>query len=184
MHPLLDKYLCDKFPKLLAERNKPMQETCMCWGFECGDGWFYLIQSLCSAVQHRIDSRLEEIVNYDKYYPGGKGKDGKDAPYPKPEPIEQVVFSQVKEKFGGLRIYYSGGDEFIHGMFSLAESMSYAICEECGTTESVGTTKGWITVTCAKDARHPEHLQPNDDTELQAIWKTIKDEQLPKAPTT
>ena len=31
----LDEALCAKYPKIFANRNKGMQETCMCWGFEC-----------------------------------------------------------------------------------------------------------------------------------------------------
>jgi hypothetical protein len=183
MHSLLDKYLCDKFPKLFAERNLPMQETCMCWGLECGNGWFYLIQGLCTSVQSRIDNRLKEIASYDKNYPGGKDSTGKEAPYPKPQPIEQVVFAQVKEKMGGLRIYYSGGDEQIHGMFDFAENLSYDICEECGTTENVGATKGWISVSCTKHTRNPGSLQMNDEPALQNIWNQIQTEQSKKATT-
>jgi hypothetical protein len=50
------KYLIEKYPKIFQDYNKPMTETCMCWGFECGDGWFKIIDSLCSAIQHRVDN--------------------------------------------------------------------------------------------------------------------------------
>jgi hypothetical protein len=43
-----------------------------------------------------------------------------------------VVAIQVKEKFGGLRFYYNGGDEKIEGMVRLAEAMSKCTCEGCG----------------------------------------------------
>ncbi|NBP04388.1 MAG: hypothetical protein EBU90_30760 [Proteobacteria bacterium] len=32
-----------------------MTETCMCWGFECGDGWFAILDALCSNIQWYID---------------------------------------------------------------------------------------------------------------------------------
>jgi hypothetical protein len=33
-------------------------------------------------------------------------------------------------------------------MVYLAESLSYEICESCGTLEGVGRTKGWIYTVC------------------------------------
>ena len=51
----LDKLLCEKYPKMMVNRNKPMQETCMCWGFECGNGWFNILDQLMSNIQHHID---------------------------------------------------------------------------------------------------------------------------------
>lgn len=120
----LDEYLCKVFPKIFAERNLPMQETAMCWGFECGDGWFNIINQLCQNIQHHIDWKNKEK-----------------------EVVAQVVVSQVKEKYGTLRFYYSGGDDTIDGMVSMAESMSGVTCEECG---NIGESNngGWIKVLC------------------------------------
>ena len=56
MNDALDKYLCEKYPKIFSERHGNMQETCMCWGLECGDGWFFLIDALCASIQHRVDN--------------------------------------------------------------------------------------------------------------------------------
>ncbi|MDI3358594.1 hypothetical protein MO767_30265, partial [Pseudomonas sp. UYIF39] len=44
---------------------------------------------------------------------------------------QQVL--EVKEKFGGLRIYYRGGDDYVCGVFNLAEVMSVNICAICGS---------------------------------------------------
>ena len=46
----LDKLLCERYPKMMVNRNLPMQETCMCWGFECGNGWFPLIKDLITDL--------------------------------------------------------------------------------------------------------------------------------------
>jgi hypothetical protein len=120
----LDELLCKKYPKMMVNRNKDMKETCMCWGFECGDGWFTLLDQLMGNIQNHIDwkNRTEEVV-------------------------KQVTLDQVKEKFGTLRFYYTGGDEYIHGMVTMAESMSGVICEECGNP---GEHKGggWIRTMC------------------------------------
>lgn len=56
MSPELDKYLCEKYPKILSERNKSPAESCMYWGFECGDGWFFIIDTLCYRIQRHIDN--------------------------------------------------------------------------------------------------------------------------------
>jgi len=59
--------------------------------------------------------------------------------------------TQVKEKFGGLRFYTTPRDDETHGMIELAESMSYNICEKCGSTEDVSSTeKGWVRTRCQK----------------------------------
>jgi hypothetical protein len=120
----LDEYLCKVFPKIFAERNLPMQETAMCWGFDCGDGWFNIINQLCQNIQHHIDWKNKEK-----------------------EVVAQVVVSQVKEKYGTLRFYYSGGDDTIDGMVSMAASMSGVTCEECGNIGEPNNG-GWIKVLC------------------------------------
>jgi hypothetical protein len=120
----LDEYLCKTYPKMMVNRDKNMQETCMCWGFECGDGWFPILNQLMGNIQHHIDwkNRTEEVV-------------------------AQVTLDQVKEKFGTLRFYYTGGDDYISGLVSMAESMSGITCETCGKP---GTSTGgsWIKTAC------------------------------------
>lgn len=93
-------------------------------GVACGSGWFYILDKLCANIQHHIDwTNKSEVV------------------------VPQVTIDQIKEKFGCLRFYYSGGDEYISGMVTLAESMSGVTCEECG---SIGERRsgGWIRTLC------------------------------------
>ena len=120
----LDQLLCEKYPKMMVNRNKNMQETCMCWGFECGDGWFNILDQLMGNIQHHIDwkNRKEEVV-------------------------AQVTLDQVKEKFGTLRFYYSGGDDAIDGMVRMAERMSGVTCEECSAPAQTHGP-GWIRTIC------------------------------------
>lgn len=138
MREELDKLLCERYPKIFADRYKPMTETAMCWGFSCGEGWFNIIDQLCANIQHHIDARNErrELLL-------------KDNPHNLkiPDHVPQVVAEQVKEKFGTLRFYYTGGDEYIHGLTAMAESMSGVTCEQCGNP---GTTEGpgWIQTLC------------------------------------
>ena len=50
-----DELLCKQYPKIFRDRHAPMTETCMCWGFDVGDGWFNIINQLCANIQHHID---------------------------------------------------------------------------------------------------------------------------------
>jgi len=120
----LDEYLCKVYPKMMVNRNKPMTETCMCWGFECGDGWFQILNQLMGNIQNHID---------------WKNRNG--------EVVTQVTLDQVKEKFGTLRFYYTGGDDVIDGMVRMAESMSGVTCEVCGKP-GTSTGGGWIKTVC------------------------------------
>ena len=127
----LDKLLCEKYPKMMVNRNKPMQETCMCWGFECGDGWYNILDQLMGNIQHHIDWNNK---NFEKGYTQYKQ-------------VPQVTLDQVKEKFGTLRFYYTGGDDGIDGMVRMAESMSGVTCEECGNSGTTGG-QGWLVTLC------------------------------------
>jgi hypothetical protein len=122
----LDEYLCSVYPKLFVNRNKPMTETAMCWGFSCNDGWFQILNQLCQNIQHHID---------------WKNRGG--------EVVPQVTVDQVKEKFGTLRFYYTGGDDYISGLVSMAESMSGVTCESCGKP-GTQTSGGWIKTACVE----------------------------------
>ena len=170
----LDKLLCEKYPKMMVNRNKNMQETCMCWGFECGDGWFNILDQLMGNIQHHIDwkekqrkwamdynemSAQAKAGNFDlfeetmKALPNDEYKEKRLAEIvagdfiPVPELIPQVTLDQVKEKFGTLRFYYTGGDDYISGMVSLAESLTGVTCESCG---NVGERRGggWVHTYC------------------------------------
>jgi hypothetical protein len=67
MRKELDEKLCSKYPKIFADRNKSMMETCMYWGFDHGDGWYNIIDRLCSNIQHRIDQVIERNERNRKY---------------------------------------------------------------------------------------------------------------------
>ena len=109
MREELDKQLCEDYPKIFANRHKKMTETAMCWGFDHGDGWYDILDTACSLIQQHIDwkNRNEEKVS-------------------------QVVADQVKEKFGTLRFYVSGGDDYTNGIIRMAEAMTAMTCEICG----------------------------------------------------
>lgn len=61
-----------------------------------------------------------------------------------------VQATQVKEKFGGLRFYFSGGNDEVYELVDAAEDESYKICENCGSRDGVTQSKGWIRTECEK----------------------------------
>ena len=124
MTPELDQKLCEKYPLIMAERKLGAMETAMCWGFDHGDGWYNLLDSSMRLVQSHID-----MLNKRKYH------------------VEQVVFEQVKEKFGMLTIYHRGGNSYTDGVLRMAEEMSRHVCEECGKP-GYSTATGWIRTLC------------------------------------
>jgi len=142
-----DEYLCKVYPKMMVNRDKDMKETCMCWGFECGDGWFQILNQLMGNIQSYIDWQNREK-----------------------EVVRQVTLDQVKEKFGTLRFYYTGGDDYIRGLVAMAESMSGVICEECGKPATTNWPTlpqgGWVRTRCKEhggiDYDTPEEELSND----------------------
>lgn len=152
----LDELLCAKYPKIFANRYADMRTTAMCWGFECGDGWFNIIDQLCGNIQHTIDwsHRTREVdLKWNAEHP--------DEQRPVREIIPQVVAVQVKEKFGTLRFYTNSVNDQIYGMIRMAESMSGVTCEECGAPGKQ-RGRGWIYTACDAHTK-PEHLSEDND---------------------
>ena len=85
---------------------------------DTGDGWYDILDTLCGQIQNH-----QNLFGLN---------------------VEAV---QVKEKFGGLRFYYNGGDEFIEGLTSMAEAISNRTCEECGSPGTQNNT-GWVRTRC------------------------------------
>jgi hypothetical protein len=164
MRQELDKLLCEKYPKMMVNRHGAVTETAMCWGFSCGDGWYNILNLLMSNIQHHIDWNNQ---NFEKGY-----KQYKQVP--------QVTLDQVKEKFGTLRFYYTGGDDYIRGLVSMAESMSAITCEDCGNPGEQ-TRGGWIKTTCkpcenkraAEDARRVAEYETKKETKNEINYQFI-----------
>ncbi len=126
----LDSLLCKKYPLIFAERHLSAEKSCMCRGFSCGDGWFNLIDTLCSQLQFETD------------YHG--------AP--------QIVAKQVKEKFGGLRFYVDRADKKQLEMIQMAQSRSFKICETCGNPGETVVDHSYHCTVCTEHT--PEEALP------------------------
>ena len=194
MREELDRKLVEKYPKIFAQRGKSMRETAMCWGFECGDGWYNIIDKLCANIQSHIDNhnrnrqvsidynRMVDAVHrgdteiFNAHYKGYSEEhkkkvlagiqEGKiNLRENIPDEFPQVEAVQVKEKFGTLRFYTDVGDSYISGALAMAESMSAVTCETCGAPGKL-FTYGWWHVAC--DAHKTQ-----DDIE----WENLEEDE-------
>jgi hypothetical protein len=108
-------------------------------GFAVGAGWWPILEALCANIQQHTDWANRES-----------------------ETVPQVVVEQIKEKFGGLRFYYQGGDEQVHGMVRMAEAWAANCCEEC-CAPGIRRNGGWIRTLCDQhEAEHQERLRTRE----------------------
>ena len=149
-----EKY--DAFEKHMTEQFSQMF-TEPYGGFCCGEGWWPIIAELCSQIQNHINWKNRQL-----------------------EIVPQVVVGQIKEKFGGLRFYYSGGDDEISGMVRMAEAWANNTCETCGAPGK-RRDGGWIKTLCdhheaERQARYKERV--NDEDLQLSILEAMKGESL------
>jgi hypothetical protein len=55
MNDQLTQRLVRRFPVLYQDYHSPMTRTCMCWGFDHGDGWFEIIWQLSLAIEGELN---------------------------------------------------------------------------------------------------------------------------------
>lgn len=145
------KRMEEAYPKMFADKYG---------GFAVGEGWWPILEKLC-----------EQIYSYTEWRNNTRAALLKDNPHGHtiPSEVEQVVVEQIKEKFGGLRFYYQGGDDHIGGMVRIAEAWAGASCEECGAP---GTRRsgGWVRTLCdiheAEQQARKEEQARKDGLEL------------------
>ena len=94
--------------------------------FECDKGWSEILDRLCATIEDRIQENK----------------------------LEEMYASQVKEKFGTLRFYMSGYDDFIEGAIALTEKQSCHVCEVCGTAGRTEKIRGWLKTLCNDHFNH------------------------------
>jgi len=166
-----------------------MTQTAMCWGLACGPGWYPLIDTLCRCIQSYIDDSRQyrvrallfnraikralngddsSLIRYHSY--GGEITDfilrsvemsiKENTMRSVPIRVRQVEATQVKEKYGTLRFYTAGGDDFTDGLIRMAEAISGITCEECGAP---GKLKGdyWVYTACEAHTK----VVDSDDTD-------------------
>lgn len=92
------------------------------FGFEIEDGWYWLLENLFEYLTNYQESNFEDN--------------------------EKIKITQIKEKYGTLRVYYDGGNEVTDGMVWFAEHLSSKLCERCGSNHNIIRTEGWIKYLC------------------------------------
>lgn len=171
MNSKLEEKLCEKYPKIFKQVGLSPQESNMAFGCAHSDGWYHIIDKVCGQIQHHIDwnncegkydhhekSNWKKIKTVLVIMRGYLKRNWYRVPWLIKElvrltkiqykrKIPQVEFQQVKEKFGTLRIYYHGGDEYISGLVDMAQSISSVTCEQCGAPGE-SRDGGWIRTLC------------------------------------
>jgi hypothetical protein len=108
--------------------ERSVTESAMVFGFDCGRGWYPLIDKFCQELKKLLE---------DKYPSYKTGK-----------PSFEIV--QIKEKYGSLRIYTNFTNDDIEALIEKYEDLSLKTCEECGRKGSPRNIKGWIRTLCNK----------------------------------
>jgi hypothetical protein len=130
--------LTDKIVEQYPEQFKNLKYL------ECDDGWYEILSRLCYIINNHID--YKKRLN---------------------EPLEFFYWSQIKEKFGGLRAYCYGSDDFIKGAIDMAESMSYITCEATGEKGKVRYKRfdedgqpipAWVKTLCDNEAKKEGYI--------------------------
>lgn len=92
------------------------------FGVECHKGWFDL---------------LKPVFEYVNQYNKDKEKE------------KQIEFLQIKEKLSSLDIYTNFTTTELDYLIQQAEEKAEHTCEECGSTNDIGTRlNGWMTKMC------------------------------------
>jgi hypothetical protein len=136
----------------------------MAFGCECGDGWYEIIRGFCKLAHSHLENNTTRARTKNKENP-------RFVPCPK----LNLLFLQIKEKYGTLRLYYhlsrdlenepldsnideellairdSETMEFIRGLESFAEYLSARTCEVTGKPGKLWTC-GWHRTLCDEEA--------------------------------
>jgi len=138
------------------------------YGMGMGDGWLGLIDSICFAISEYQKNRSRELLienatdrlsSYYKYprrriykelqkYISKRvaiySRHGEEVVY------RDVLIDQIKEKFGGLRMYTDYGDRVTQALVDFGEEFSFRICEVCGKRGKLRRDGYWLVTLCNK----------------------------------
>lgn len=99
-------------PAFVQEKRYPLIHY---WGIECSDGWFGLVLDAVTKIEVSLNDMLTAGIAVDDL-PG---------------------CFQIKEKFGGLRLYWKAFEatpftQPMHGAITQAEERALRTCSVCG----------------------------------------------------
>jgi len=153
MRDELSQKLIEKWPRIFV-RNEYRPDTFR-YSYVypgVGDGWFDILDSVCGLIeshQKNLERAGYQILDMRNTFEDAESSAGDKV-------IWAVQALQIKEKFGGLRFYTKGGDDYTSGIIAMAESMSYRTCEQCGKPGSPRDDI-WIVTLC--DEHHETEVK-------------------------
>lgn len=175
----------DFLKRLEAEYPRAMRNV-YC-GISIDEGWYKIVERLVAQMRHHIkwkrerrthDLRLNRAIKQGrdavmKFVTKGKAPSMYDenrvdeymenGPVEPTEYVSHIEIHQIKEKFGGLRFYFQGGDEYCRGLEVMAEEWAANTCEICGERGSV-RSGGWMKSLC--DAHEAERQKRYQEREV------------------
>lgn len=170
-----EKSKYDLFVEELQTKHPRSFRNVYC-GISIDEGWFHIIKALMENIDSHIkwkrDTRARDLRR-NRAIPKGREAvlkflcNGRPPAAWQEERVDEIMNAgiieptkkinyisvhQIKEKFGGLRFYYDGGDDNVFGMVRMAESWAAYTCESCGQLGKA-RSGGWIRTLCD----HHEH---------------------------
>jgi hypothetical protein len=130
----LEQTLVRDFPNLFFDYNKDMTQTAMCWGCSHDDGWYNILREACEKLEPLVIKWIEENPTELDWKPR---------------------FSQVKEKYGTLSIYWTNATDEMYAITDEAEKKSETTCETCGKPGKL-RGQGWIYCSCFNCAKEED----------------------------
>ena len=115
---MIDDDEYDRKYNAFMKKHEALLKECRC-GVSYPDGWYDILDKLLTDIG--------EVVK-------------KDA-------IEEFSIVQIKEKFGGLRVYCHASNEEIENLIREAEREVSQVCCICGTIENL-EEGGWGYIKC------------------------------------
>lgn len=113
---------------------------------ECGPGWFEVLRDLLQELNEHLTAT----------------------------PALELQIRQIKEKFGALRVIYSGGDDACAEMVARATARAQSTCDQCGQPGRVRQAGG-VTVRC------DEHVPSVAGEEVAWLLDSVASGDLPIA---
>lgn len=154
MQEELQEKLRDKYPELLREYGGDIKVTAMAWGFQCGDGWFRLIDDTLHLIN-------QVCIKFGH---------------------EEISVAQVKEKFGQLRIYMKYGEtnedvyNIIECIIENALQKSKSICEISGALGTLCKRGSWLKTLSYDEWVKADYAYEPVDVFMKDHWNKRKNE--------
>lgn len=124
-------------------------------GIHVDKGWWSILRELFAAIYQKVDTaegRLRASIQYPRDDNGDYERECREKLKIVVDELPEIT--DIKEKYGTLRVYVHNSNETVDALISFAEGMSGVTCEACGKP---GFTdgEGWVKTYCM-DHHPPE----------------------------